>query len=173
MEHPSLCFAYFIKELSSLLPLRVAKRLWPESDQLISIPSFVILYLPYLTNVSTESCQSNWQVANGVALSDDLPKVVKELSVDVAEIDDLTLSLDNDAAWLQDICFVHSWRLEVYGLYCDETFGADISYLLTVFDIFTDRRDLLTASAHLQIPRYLLKFHLQEPLMEWDVVVNK
>lgn len=112
MENP------FLGYVSSLPPLRVAKRQRSSSEALVFIIGRDVLWLSGLAYASKESCRAYWRAANG-----EVTNVLAEAEVpctDVPDMDDLALLLEKDAGWTQDVGSVDPRRFEMWGEYQGE-----------------------------------------------------
>lgn len=84
-------------EVSSLVPLRVAKHQRSGSEALVFAPGRDEVWLPSLAYVFMEHCRANWRAANGEV--NDVTTAVEFPYVDVPEMDDLPLQLKKVAGW--------------------------------------------------------------------------
>lgn len=120
MKHAFLGYDLARKNIKLLPLLRTAKCQRLGSDQLTSIFNLDFAWLSGLSFTSTESFRADCRTPNGEEKMYDILSKVKDQSVDVPGMDDLTLLLQNNAGWRQDIGSVDPRFVEACGQYRGE-----------------------------------------------------
>lgn len=92
--------------MSSLSPLRVAKRGRYEAKQVVLFPGHDVVWLPGLASKSMESSKADWRATNGQMTTNDAPDKPKVRACDVPDMEDLAFLLEKDAKWTQDVGFL-------------------------------------------------------------------
>lgn len=112
VKHPTLSYEFSIQYLFSLPPLRVARYQRSVSKQLALVRGCDVMWFSGHSYASIESLLADWRAGNGQIA--DLSVEVEVPSVDMTNMDNLTLLLENDSSWSQDFCLVDLHPVDVW-----------------------------------------------------------